>query len=51
MQSHTESDRPNQIRVTPKGHNEQRFVLTQRVAGVEHFDDYGGDGKDNEYPS
>lgn len=40
MQSHTEGDRRDQIGVAPERHDQQRFVLAQRVAGIEHLDDW-----------
>jgi hypothetical protein len=40
VESHGERDRRDEVRVGPERQNQEGFVLAQRVAGVEHLDDW-----------
>jgi hypothetical protein len=39
VKSHGEDDASDEVGVSPERENEKRFVLGERVAGVEHLDD------------
>lgn len=38
MEGHAEHDRADKVHVCPKREHEERLILRERVASVEHFD-------------